>query len=108
MIRAVPRRRSPVIRYSDVGLSSINAGQTHYFIPLNEISRNVPKYSQLVELETIGGGGGEGGGISEVIQPSCEVSLEKLGLINSQINQLITLFSNPDTTIETVISTLRS
>ena len=56
MIRGIPRRRAPVIRYSDSGLTSLNAGQTHYFIPLNEISRNVPKYAQQVELETIGDG----------------------------------------------------
>lgn len=106
MIRGVPRRRGPVIRYSSVGLTSINAGQVHYYSALNEISRNVPKYAQQVELETIGGSGG--GGIAEVIQPSCEVSQEKLALINSQVNQLISLFSDPETTIDTVISTLRS
>jgi hypothetical protein len=103
MIRGIPRRRAPVLRYSSQSFTNLNSGQMHLFAGTNEISRAIPKYANLVQTEPIS--------IStptQVIQPSCEASLEKLALINEQVSQLINLFSDPETTIETVITTLRS
>jgi len=101
MIRAVPRRRGHVnVRYDSGFNMKLNAGQVYLYTGINQISRTVPKYVEQIASEPVCPP-------CEVVQPSCEIPLEKLALINSQIDQLITLFSNPETTVDTVIEALR-
>lgn len=102
MIRAIPRRRGHTnVRYNSGFSTKLNAGQVYLYTSINQISQAIPKYAQEAAAEPVCPP-------CQVIQPSCEIPLEKLAAINSQIDNLITLFSDPDTTIETVISTLRT
>jgi hypothetical protein len=102
MIRAIPRRRGHTnVRYNSGFSTKLNAGQVYLYTSINQISLGVPKYVETIATERVCPP-------CEVVQPSCEIPLEKLAAINSQIDNLITLFSDPETTIETVISTLRT
>ena len=91
------------VRYNSGFSTKLNAGQVYLYTSINQISQAVPKYVEQVASETVCPPCQ-----IEVVQPSCDIPLEKLVAINTQIDNLITLFSDPDTTIQTVLSTLRT
>ena len=98
MFNAGSRRRAACSR-STMTHGRFAAGNKNYFTPVNQISSNIPQYTQTINTVTI-------------YQPApvepvdCTAITNEYNLLKNELTSLKNLFSNTGTTIDDVLSGL--